>query len=108
MLRIDSAMACQQRPTSYIDGEGRRSVEAKESHSLCQDATVLAGELASACSVSCEYGPRDSRPGIHFQAFSDDAHSEELRDPASRGDNFQPSTRRFRSATGSGRACEWV
>ena len=56
-------------PTSYIDGEGRRSSEGEESHSLRQDATVLAVDLASACSVSCEYGPRDSRPGSHFQAF---------------------------------------
>jgi hypothetical protein len=46
-----------------------RSAEAKESHSLRQDATVLAGDLASACSVSCEYDPRDSRPGIHFRGF---------------------------------------
>lgn len=56
-------------PTSYIDGEGRRSAEAKESQSLRQDATVLGGEMASVCSVSREYGPRDSRPSIHFRAF---------------------------------------
>ena len=68
-LQIDSARHVRQRPTSYIDGEGRRSVEAKKSLSLCQDATGLAGALASACLVSCEYGPRDSRPGIHFQVF---------------------------------------
>src|ERR1700688_228486 len=58
-------------PTSYIDGEGRRSAEGKESHSLRQDATVLAVDLATACSVSCEYGPRDRKLRIHFQAFSD-------------------------------------
>jgi hypothetical protein len=109
MLQIDSAMGpVKPLPTSYTDGERRLCAGAKESHSLRQDATVLVGELVSACSVSCEYGPRDSRPRIHFQAFSDVAHSEVLRSPASRGDSFQPSARRFRSATGSGRSCEWV
>ena len=109
MLQIDSAMGpVKPLPTSYTDGERRRSAEAKESHSLRQGATVLVGELVSACSVSCEYGLRDSRPRIHSQVFSDVARSEILRSPASRGDSFQPSARRFRFATGTGRSCEQV
>ena len=95
-------------PTSYIGGEGHRSGKAIESQILRRDATVLGADPASACSTSYESGRRDSRPGIHFQAFSGCAHSEELRDPSSRGDNFQSSAPRLRSARGSGRSCEWV
>src|ERR1700694_1309313 len=93
---------------SNIDDAGRQSAAAREFQILLQDATVLAACPAFACPMICEYGRRDSKPGIHLRVFSNVAHSAGSRDPSFLGDNFQPGAPRFRSATDSGCLCEWV